>query len=218
VNGIHDMGGMHGFGRVEAEHDEPVFHEEWEAKCLALNVAMGGWRKWTIDASRHAIERLDPATYLSSTYYERWLEKLVNLSLASGLITEDELRSGEPAAGSTKQTPPFDAAALRSFLKKGRPSERMVDRQPRFQVGDIVRTVNDSPIGHTRLPRYARGREGKIVRHHGTHSFPDSNAHGQGEAPQHLYAVKFSAQTLWGEQGNPKDGVTLDLWESYLES
>lgn len=217
MNGIHDMGGMHGFGRVEAENDEPVFHEEWEAKCFALNFTMGAWRKWTIDASRHAIERLDPVTYLDSTYYERWLEKLAKLSLESGLITVDELRSGEAAAGSTKQAPPLDAAAIRSILKKGRPSNRVIDQQPRFQVGEIVQTVTDSPIGHTRLPRYARGREGKIVRHHGAHSFPDSNAHGQGEAPQHLYAVRFSARTLWGEQGNPKDGVILDLWESYLE-
>jgi nitrile hydratase len=217
MNGIHDMGGMHGFGRTEAEDGEPVFHEEWEAKCFALNFTMSGWRKWTIDASRHAIERLDPATYISSTYYERWLEKLVNLSLENGLITEEELRSGHPASGSTKQVPPFDAAAVRTLLKKGRPTEREVDLQPRFQVGEIVSTVTDSPIGHTRLPRYARGREGEILRHYGAHSFPDSNAHGQGEAPQHLYAVRFAARTLWGDQGNPKDSVTLDLWESYLE-
>jgi nitrile hydratase subunit beta len=217
MNGIHDMGGMHGFGRVEAEHNEPVFHEAWEAKCFAMNFVMGGWRKWTIDAARHAIERLDPATYISSTYYQRWLERLVKLSLENGLISEEELRSGKPAAGSTKQVPPFDAAALKSLLKKGRPTERVIDEQPRYKVGQTVRTITDSPAGHTRLPRYARGREGAIVRHHGAHSFPDSNAHGQGEAPQHLYAVQFSARTLWGIQGNPKDSVTLDLWESYLE-
>ncbi len=145
MNGIHDMGGMHGFGRVEAEHDEPVFHEEWEARCIALFSTMSGWRKWNIDSSRHAIERLDPATYLSSTYYVRWLEKLVNLSLEGGLITEDELRSGEPAAGSTKQVPPFDAAAMRALLKNGRPAERVVDQQPRFQVGEIVQTVPGDP-------------------------------------------------------------------------
>jgi len=218
MNGIHDMGGMHGFGRIETENDEPVFHEEWEARCFALNFTMGGWRKWTIDASRYAIERLDLETYIRSTYYERWLEKLVNLSLENGLISEKELHSGKPDAGSTKLAPPFDAAAVRKLLNKGRPSEREVDQQPRFQVGEIVRTVTDSPTGHTRLPRYARGREGKILLHQGAHSFPDSNAHGQGEAPQHLYAVRFAARTLWGDQGNPKDSVTLDLWESYLES
>ncbi len=217
MNGIHDMGGMHGFGRVDAERDEPVFHEEWEAKCFALNFAMGGWRKWSIDASRHAIERLDPATYVGSSYYKRWLEKLVNLSLENGLITEQELRSGKPDAGSKKEVPPFDAAAIRSLLKKGRPSDREVNQPPRFRIGDTVRTVTDSPVGHTRLPRYARGLEGKIVLHHGAHAFPDSNAHGHGEAPQHLYGVRFSARTLWGKQGNLKDGVTLDLWESYLE-
>jgi nitrile hydratase beta subunit len=217
MNGIHDMGGMHGFGRVRTEVDEPVFHEDWEAKCLALNIVMGGWRKWTVDVSRHAIERLDPVTYISSTYYERWLEKLINLSLESGLISEEELQSGKPATGSTKQIPPVDAAAIRSLLAKGRPAERAIDRQPRFAAGEVVRTVTDSPAGHTRLPRYARGREGEILRHHGAHAFPDSNAHGKGEAPQHLYAVKFSARMLWGEQGNPKDSVTLDLWESYLE-
>jgi nitrile hydratase beta subunit len=218
MNGIHDMGGMHGFGRVEAEDDEPVFREEWQAKCLALNFAMGGWRKWNIDASRHAIERLDPATYLDSTYYERWLAKLVNLSLENGLITEEELRSGKPDADSTTQIPPVDATAMRSLLNKGRSTDREIDQPPRFRVGEVVRAVNDSPVGHTRLPRYARGCEGRITRHRGAHSFPDSNAHGHGEAPQHLYAVRFSARALWGRQGNPKDGVTLDLWESYLES
>ena len=211
------MGGMHGFGRVNADPDEPVFHNEWQARCFALNFAMGGWRKWTIDASRHAIERLDPVTYLGSGYYERWLEKLVKLSIENGLITEEELRSGMPDPDSEKQVPPLDANAVRTILKKGRPSDRAVKQQPRFQVGDTVRTVTDSPAGHTRLPRYARGCEGRIVLHHGAHSFPDSNAHGHGEAPQHLYAVRFSARALWGKQGNPRDNVTLDLWESYLE-
>jgi nitrile hydratase beta subunit len=218
MNGIHDMGGMHGFGRVEAEHDEPVFHEAWQAKCLALNLSMGGWRKWNIDASRHAIERLDPAAYLNLTYYERWLEKLVNLSLEHGLISVQELQSGKPDADSAKQIPPVDSTAILSLLQKGRSTNREVDQPPRFRVGDVVRTVTDSPVGHTRLPRYARGCEGRIALHHGAHSFPDSNAHGHGEAPQHLYAVRFSARVLWGRQGNPKDGVTLDLWESYLES
>ena len=217
MNGIHDMGGMHGFGRIEAESNEPVFHEDWEARAFALNFAMFGWGKWNYDSFRHSIERFDPAIYIKSAYYERWLQNLINLSLEHGLVTSEELESGEPAAETTKQAPPLDASGMRMLLKHGSPFDRPINQRPLFRVGDIVRAVTDSPTGHTRLPRYARGREGEIVCHHGAHTFPDSNALGRGEAPQHLYAVRFSARTLWGDQGHPNDAVTLDLWEGYLE-
>lgn len=201
MNGIHDLGGMHGFGSIDAIPDEPVFHEPWEATCFALNLVLGGWRKWNTDMSRHAIERLDPAVYLTSSYYERWLVKIEMLALEGGLVTAEELRSGEPDPGAPRLTPPVDAAAIRALVHTGRSSERSIDAPPRFAVGDEVVANRDAPHGHTRLPRYARGARGEIVLHHRAHVFPDRNARREGEAPEHLYSVRFRASELWGHSG-----------------
>ncbi|MEL7542848.1 MAG: nitrile hydratase subunit beta [Pseudomonadota bacterium] len=214
MNGIHDMGGMHGFGPVPIEVDEPVFHTEWEAKAMALTVAMAAWGKWNLDRSRFAREELEAPLYLRLTYYERWIAALVNLMLENGLITQAELESGTPEE---KRTPPLAGADVHAMLMRGGPVDRLIDTVPTFSVGDPVRTKNISPHGHTRLPRYARARRGVVVRHHGAHVFPDSNARGEGEAPNHLYAVRFTARELWGADAHAKDTVVLDLWENYLE-
>lgn len=218
MNGVHDMGGMHGFGALPLEENEPVFHGEWEARALAITLAMAAWGKWNIDASRHAREKLPPADYLRYSYYERWIEALANMMVEHGLVSEEELREGRPAPGSSKAQPPLDPAKAIAALRRGGPAERAVDQAPRFAVGQSVRAINHHPTGHTRLPRYARGKRGEIVMHHGAHVFADSNAHFQGETPQHLYAVRFSARELWGPQGRPQDCATLDLWEPHLEA
>ncbi|MDF2096528.1 nitrile hydratase subunit beta [Aquibaculum arenosum] len=218
MNGVHDMGGMHGFGALPLEENEPVFHGEWEERALALTLAMAAWGKWNIDASRHAREKLPPADYLRYSYYERWIEALANMMVEHGLVSAEELRQGQPAAGSSKAQPPLDATKALAALRRGGPADRAVDQAPRFAIGQSVRAINHHPAGHTRLPRYARGKRGEIVMHHGAHVFADSNAHFLGEAPQHLYAVRFSARELWGPQGRPQDCVTLDLWEPHLEA
>jgi ribosomal protein L21E len=91
------------------------------------------------------------------------------------------------------------------------------DRAPRFQKGEQVRTIAANPWHHTRLPAYAKGKTGTIVDHRGSFVFPDSNAHGQGEQPQHVYSVRFEAADLWGAQHGDADALYLDLWEAYLE-
>jgi nitrile hydratase len=217
MNNVHDLGGMHGFGAIPIEKDEPVFHSKWEARAMAITLAMGAWGRWNIDASRHARERLDPLEYLRLTYYERWIAALADLMVEKGLVTLEELESGLPAPGSAKARPPLTADKVAEVLHCGSPVEREVEAPPRFRIGERVRASRASPEGHTRLPRYARGAEGEIILHHGAHVFPDSNAHFKGEAPQHLYTVCFSARSLWGESAAPGDSVTLDLWESYLE-
>jgi len=217
MNGVHDMGGMHGMGPIEYERDEPVFHARWEARALALMLAMGAWRKWNIDASRHSRELIPPADYLRMSYYEKWIEGLVELSIKAGLITRAEIESGRPAPGSAKATPPLTAAKVASTLSKGGPSSRDVAVAPRFQVGQRVRARNIHPAGHTRLPRYARGKVGAIDRDHGVHVFPDTNAHFLGEKPQHVYSVRFAARELWGEQASPRDAVYIDLWDDHLD-
>ncbi len=217
MNGIHDMGGMHGFGPIPIERDEPVFHADWEAEAMALRLAMAAWGKWNIDAGRHSIERFQPSEYLAMTYYERWITSLADLAVAAGLISLAEVESGRPALGHEKRKPPLDAAGVAEMVGRGRPADRSIDAPPRFAVGASVRTITDCPRWHTRLPRYARGHRGEIVLHHGAHVFPDQRSRFLGDNPRHLYAVRFAARELWGGQGGERDSVTLDLWESYLE-
>ncbi|MFN3324817.1 MAG: nitrile hydratase subunit beta [Bryobacteraceae bacterium] len=219
MNGIHDMGGMHGLGPIRYERDEPVFHEEWEGRVFAINRASAAWKRWNIDASRHEIEQLPPADYLRMSYYEKWLERSIRLLVKHGLLTQDEIATGSPAPGSGKAVLPATVTDSAAAIGQRLPGYARPDAgaEARFQVGVRVRTRNINPTGHTRLPRYARGREGVIDRHHGIFVFPDTNAHFQGEQPQHLYSVRFRAQELWGESASPRDSVYIDLWDSYLE-
>ena len=217
MNGIHDMGGMHGMGPVEIEPGEPVFHAPWEGRVLALNLAMGAWRKWNIDASRHEIELIPPAQYLRMSYYEKWLARLVALALKSGLVSRTEVESGRPDRTAAKASPALVPAEVGPMLGRGAPATRDVAVAASFKLGDRVRARNIHPLGHTRLPRYARGKLGSIARDHGVHVFPDSRAHFRGENPQHLYSVRFAARELWGEAAAVQDAVYLDLWDDYLE-
>lgn len=218
MNGVHDMGGMHGFGPIPIEENEPVFHENWEARALAMTLALAGWQRWNLDRSRYAREALPPAEYLSMSYYERWIAALVDLAVENGLLSREELRQGRPAPDSEQSDPPVTAERVREILSRGGPTAREAPAAPGFSVGDPVRTRNIHPAGHTRLPRYARDKCGEVVLHHGAHVFADAHARGQGEQPQHLYTVRFSARELWGEQASPKDSVHIDLWEPHLDA
>ncbi len=216
MNGIHDVGGMDGFGPIVVENNEPVFHYPWEGRVFAMNMAMTGWRKWNLDQTRSSTERFSPRQYLSMSYYERWVTGLADRGIQAGLFTPDEVKAGHAAPGSPKLTPPIKAEMIPTLVKVPRNYVRPLDTKPMYKVGDTIRTVTDSPEGHTRLPRYARGRTGVIVLYHGPAVFANSNANGN-ENPQHLYAVRFSARELWGEQGDPRDSVTLDLYEPYFQ-
>ena len=217
MNGVHDMGGMHGFGPVDPEPNEPRFHHPWEARALAVTIAMGAWKRWNIDASRFARESIPPEEYLRMSYYEKWIAGLCELMVAKGLVTREELATGHPGKESAKLTPPLLEDGVAPMLNRGSPTTRDVQRVPRFGAGETVRARNMHPTGHTRLPRYVRGRIGTVHMDHGVHVLPDSNAHFKGESPERLYSVRFSAKELWGPQGASRDAVYLDLWESYLE-
>ena len=217
MNGVHDMGGMHGMGPIVEEKNEPVFHHEWEGRIFAMNRAMGAWRKWNLDASRHSRELIPPTEYLRMSYYERWVAGLVELIVQSGLMTRAEIESGVPAAGSVKAVPALTVDKAVALVAKGVPASRNVNVVARFQVGQRVRARNINPVGHTRLPRYARGKLGTIDRDHGVFVFPDTNAHFLGEKPQHVYSVRFAARELWGDQAAPQDSVYVDTWDVYLE-
>jgi nitrile hydratase len=216
VNGAADLGGMMGFGPVVREADEPLFHHEWERRAFALTLAMGATGSWTLDASRFARESLPPAEYLSSSYYTIWTKGLLKLMRERGLLLPGELESGRVTAA---QPVPrvLKAADVAAVLARGASTEREASAPARFKAGDRVRARNMHPATHTRLPRYLRGHAGTVVRVHGVHVFPDTNAHGGGENPQWLYAVRFSARELWGGGRPAADSVTADCWEPYLE-
>jgi nitrile hydratase beta subunit len=217
MNGVHDMGGMQDMGAVEREQHEPVFHEPWEGRVFAMNRALGAWRKWNLDASRHSRELIPPSEYLSMSYYEKWLAGLIELAAKSGLVTHAEIDSGEPQAGSSRATPPLTAEMVPAMIAQGSPAKRDVPAAARFKPGQRVRARNINPTGHTRLPRYARGKIGTVERDHGIFVFPDTNAHFLGEKPQHVYAVRFMARELWGDQASARDTVYVDLWDDHLE-
>jgi len=230
MDGVHDLGGMHGFGPVEREADEPVFHAPWEAVVVAIRRSRAMGRFFNIDEFRHGIERMDPARYLGSSYYERWLDGLARVLIEKGVVTLEELeeraasfraRPEASAAGSARgprgARTPGDGDGLESPLNFVPASTvRSSDARPRYAPGDRVVTRSVHPSGHTRLPRYARGKPGVIHRLHGVHVFPDANAHVLGGRPQPLYSVRFDARALWGESAEPNHQVHLDLWESYL--
>jgi nitrile hydratase subunit beta len=217
MNGIHDMGGMQDMGPIQHERNEPVFHAPWEARSFVLNLAMAAWNKWNIDARRHQIELIPPADYLRMSYYERWTERLVELLVKSGMATREEIESGKAAPGSAKLTPPLTVDKANMVFTSGALASRNLAVNPRFKKGERVRARNLNPTGHTRLPRYARGKLGTIHLDHGVYVFPDTNAHFLGEKPQHVYSVRFAARELWGEQAAPQDSVYVDMWDDYLE-
>jgi len=214
VNGIHDMGGMHGFGRVEVEKGEPVFHARWEARVFGMSLLAGLRLGANIDERRHGLERLDPVTYLRDGYYGRWLVRLEQSLLERGVLRPGEL-AGRLAGHKAAATP------LPKLPAPARPAEhpflRTVDRSPVFRVGDRVQTRNHQPAGHTRLAGYTRTRRGVVARVYPACVFPDTNAHGQGEEPQPVYAVRFEGRELWGESAEPRSSVYFDCFESYLE-
>ena len=216
MNGPHDMGGFTGFGPVRPEADEPVWHYDWEPRAFALVLAMGMTGSWNIDIARHARERLPAMQYWRSSYYEMRHYALVLQLIELGLVTAMEEQPGKMAVPplAVKRVP--TAEMVPAIFAAGGPASRASNRPAGFAGGDKVRARNINPQGHTRLPRYARGKLGEIVALHGTHVFPDSNAHGGGEDPHWLYTVRFTARDLWGKDTN--DCVCIDLWEPYLEA
>jgi nitrile hydratase subunit beta len=216
MNGVHDMGGMHGFGPVVHEENEPVFHAPWEKRvfAMALSVRLAA----NIDERRHAIERMDPAHYLLSSYYERWLARLETQVVEKGILTPEELATGVAKDTGRPQEKPLNPEEAMVRVRQGVPAQRQSGRlSPRFKVGDRVVARNLHPAGHTRLPRYIRGKRGIIDRVHGTFVYPDTNAHGRGEQPQPLYCVRFEARELWGAEASAREYLYIDLWEDYFD-
>jgi nitrile hydratase subunit beta len=217
MNGVHDMGGMDGFGKVEPEADEPVFHAAWEGRVLAISRVMTAAKEWNIDIGRYWIELLPAHIYLASSYYERWFRRLENLCVARGLVGRSEIEAGHssgpgrPLKGNVLAASDVDKVLARGCF--GRPASAAA----KFQIGDRVRAKNMHPPLHTRLPRYVRGHVGVIERQNGCHVFPDSVVDSGTESPQWLYTVSFDNRELWGPDADPTVRVSIDAFEPYLE-
>ena len=216
MNGPHDVGGMMGFGPVAPELHEPVFHAEWEKRMLGLALCAGAVGGWNLDESRHARENRHPADYYSSSYYEIWLKGLERLLVDHQVITAEELAEGRSMGPGPGDARVLTAERVPRTLASGGPVDRPAHRAARFAVGDEVTTRQMNPTGHTRLPRYVRGKRGIVEAAHGCHIYPDAHAHGQGERPQWLYTVCFDGQELWGDGAEPGLSVSVDAWEPYL--
>jgi nitrile hydratase subunit beta len=214
MNSIHDLGGMDGFGAVRPEPNEPPFHEPWEGRVLAMQRAMGYVGLWNIDQSRASIEALDPIQYLTLSYYEKWFAGLEHRLRAHGLIDADEVAAGRslrPGKKLRRRLAPADVASL-----KRAEFARPATAEPLFAAGDAVRTRNLNPVTHTRLPRYARDKNGVVEAIRGCHVYPDSVTTGAGENPQWLYTVLFTARELWGDDADQSVTISIEAFEPYL--
>lgn len=222
MNNIHDMGGMHGFGSVHREENEPVFHEPWEGRLFAMSVS-GMVRFYpSTDGGRHALEKFSPAEYVSTPYYERWLLRTQRRLVEMGIVTQEELDDriryyqDHPDAEVPRREDPALVGQVVQRVRNRMPVPSKTGKAPRFKVGDAIRTINEHPKGHHRLPRYARGRSGVISDWYGYHDLADDLAQGDHN-PEALYSVKFDANELWGDSAEGSGSVYLDLWDSYLE-
>ena len=214
MNGIHDMGGMDGFGPIVREADEPVFHHRWEGRVYALTRLVKPWlRGRRLPGFRFVLETIPPADYLRMSYYERWFHMVATRLLAGGLVTGSEVESGRahPGAPNPELLPPTEGSLGFGLLD--------MDVSARFAAGDAVRARNMNPRGHNRLPRYVRGRVGTVVEDYGVYALQDSDEDGRLslDDPQHVYSVRFEARELWGDRSHVRDAVYVDLWEEYLE-
>ncbi|UOD49398.1 nitrile hydratase subunit beta [Orrella daihaiensis] len=214
MNNVHDMGGMQGYGPIQIDDSSIVFHHDWERRAFALTVVTNTAGQWNIDRSRSIRESLPPLKYLSNTYYQIWLDALETQLLKTGMLSRDELESGQAKGPGLPGVKALDAHQLPAALNKGWPSQRPTTAPARFAIGQHVRTIQSNPRTHTRLPGYCRDKQGVITALHGMHVFPDKSAIGPDE-PQWLYTVEFAAREIWGAETSASS-VSLNCWEPYL--
>lgn len=216
MNGVHDMGGNQHMGPIGHDPDAPIFHEPWEGRVWALYRSTGQYGRGVWKSFRYELELLPHAEYLRMPYYERWFTVLVNRLLSSRYITHEELASGRADPSMTRPAlpppPPPRPGAVAGTTRLNLPVRAS------YRRGQQVRGRNMHPIGHTRLPRYVRGKRGVITRDHGVWALQDTNGAGdQIGTPEHVYTVRFTARELWGPEASARDTIFIDAWESYLE-
>jgi nitrile hydratase beta subunit len=225
MNGVHDLGGTEGLGVVAPtrEGEEPTFYADWERAVFAMLVPslLAGIN---LDEFRHGIEKMHPAEYLSSRYYEHWLHTIESNLIEKGVIDAGELEEKtryyreNPDAPLPSRQDAEQTETLLEVMRAGASTRMPTDAESRFKVGQTVRVKNHHPSGHTRLARYLRGKQGVVDRVYDSFVFPDTNSKREGEHPQHVYSVRFEAEEVWGpESSEPRESIYYDFWEPYLE-
>nr|7W8M_B Chain B, Cobalt-containing nitrile hydratase subunit beta [Pseudonocardia thermophila] len=224
MNGVYDVGGTDGLGPINRPADEPVFRAEWEKVAFAMFPATFRAGFMGLDEFRFGIEQMNPAEYLESPYYWHWIRTYIHHGVRTGKIDLEELerrtqyyRENPDAPLPEHEQKPELIEFVNQAVYGGLPRSREVDRPPKFKEGDVVRFSTASPKGHARRARYVRGKTGTVVKHHGAYIYPDTAGNGLGECPEHLYTVRFTAQELWGPEGDPNSSVYYDCWEPYIE-
>ena len=224
MNGVHDMGGMHCFGPIDIEADEPIFHDEWEGRVYGMVTSIREEHDiYGPYGSRHYIENIPPAQYLASSYYEKWMLALETALVSKGLLTTEELDArtrqfgDDPSAEVARRDGPDLAERVRQRIYKPQPLEQRASTEPLFSVGDEIVVRNIHPVGHTRLPRYVRGKRGVIARIYGAQGFQDEPTVADN-SPQHVYSVVFEASELWGGNAEPNQLLYIDMWECWMEA
>ena len=225
MNGIHDLGGRDGMGAINPTPAEPVWKAEWEKHAhtffpLAFRAGFFG-----VDQFRFGMEQIEPIEYLSSTYYEHWVHSVTHHGVRHGQLDPDEIErrtqyylDNPDAPLPEGQDPDGELTAFIDWaVKNGVAAGRDTGKKAKFSVGDRVTVVADAPAGHTRKAGYIRGKTGIIDLAHGEMIYPDTAGNDQGEAPEHVYTVRFTNEELWGaEEAEPNGSITFDVWEPYI--
>lgn len=219
MDGMHDLGGMHGFGPVPIEQQNYVFRYDWQRRAFALVQALASPTPYCADQHRQEIERIQPLDYLRLDYFERWVIATEALIEQAGLVSRTELATGkqEFSVDLAKHRPVSSAeliAAMKAGVRLAYPPET---KQPRFAAGQAAKVRLNCSEGHTRVPRYLRGHIGRVVADTGVFQFADAVAAGRGPSPERCYTLVFSARLLWGDATEVDDDIYADLWEPYLE-
>ncbi|HET6473944.1 MAG TPA: nitrile hydratase subunit beta [Pseudomonadales bacterium] len=202
MDGMHDLGGKQGFGRVRHALDAQVFHEPWERRVNALYSLAVRLGIFNMDEYRHAIERMEPRHYLSASYYERSLTSLATLCVEKGIVTREELERRAHGAF------PLSAPSA--------PGRTNAPARERYAIGDRVRVRADFVPGHIRMPGYIRGKTGVVVGESPPYPFPDAHAHGVPAEFEPTYDVRFRADDLWPNSADAAL-VHVGVFQSYLE-
>lgn len=226
---MHDVGGTDGLGPIKIEENEPVFHKEWEARMRGVDALVTKkLRLYNVDETRHAIERMNPIYYLGSSYYQIWLLRMEALLIEKGVVTKEEIlgkmKELYPSHPPSHLEPyrelvPYISSAQRKKVIPGMTGVQSKDEpvEPKYAPGTCVRVKVSSPLGHTRVPRYVRGREGVIKKIHGNYHIPDLKVDQGILVYQPVYLVCFEAQDLWGEDASPNDKLYIEMYEDYIE-
>lgn len=202
MDGIHDLGGKQGFGRVRHSPTAPVFHAPWEKRTNALYSFAVRLGIFNMDEYRHAIERMEPRHYMAASYYERTLTSLATLCVEKGIVTCEEL---ERRAG-----------GLFPLALPSAPGRSNAASRERFRPGDRVRVRSDHVPGHARMPAYIRGKQGVVVSESPPYPFPDAHAHGVQAADEPTFDVRFTTAELWPDSAD-RALVHVGVFQSYLE-